>query len=260
MSGLDILLLTSCEKDFSFIQYFPESYDRSNKINELIMVSQYFKNCGKGCLLNKDRIYYYRTFFPNIEEEINRSNPKIFILFYCNLRYKEKYIDEFNENIIDLLEKSIFEENKLDQEIVITISELFDIYKDLNGKEEIYHEYINNIMNKAMNNLNNNSSHNNSMISIDKSICRKRMDSRIRRDNSLITIKKEYNFDKIENIEMVKINEGDTDLTLILKRDKNNSSYIKIKTNKKIKIINVIIFTILGIVSYILLPLVLNSN
>ena len=40
----------------------------------------------------------------------------------------------------------IFEDNILNKKIEETINELFDLYKNINNKEEIYKEYVNNIM------------------------------------------------------------------------------------------------------------------
>ena len=77
---------------------------------------------------------------------------------------------------------------------------------------------------------------------------RKRMDSRIQRENSLITIKGGNKSTIIGDIEMIKVTERDTDLTIMFKEDKFSFYYSKLKKYKKIRIINIIIFSIIAAV------------
>ena len=58
----------------------------------------------------------------------------------------------------------------------------------------------------------------------------------------------------VEDIEMVKINEFDTDLTMMFKTNKYDNFFLKIKLYKKMKIINIVIFGVIAIVLYILIP------
>lgn len=265
MSGLQILLMMNVQEEHPFIQCFPQSYGQSNIINELIIISQYFKNCGKGCLLNKDKKYYYKTYIPNIENNnnLNYNKSKIFLLFYCDSYYNQKYIDLFTNNIFVLLESEAFDNNnKLQKNISNAINDLFDIYKDINNKEEIYNEYVNNIVKKA---LSNNNENDNIIDFIDTGSAKKRIDSRsfIKRENSgnsLMSLRRESTMSLIENIEMVKYNENDTDLTLIFKSSKNNYYFMIMKLYKKIKTINLIIFSILGVILLILLVIMLITN
>jgi hypothetical protein len=262
MSGLEILLMMNVQNEQQFIQCFPPVYGQSNIINELIILSKFFKNCGKGCLLNKDKKYYYRTYIPNMEKDINlnSNNSKIFLLFYCTSDYNPKYIDIFTDNIFVLLESGAFENNnsnKLKKNISKAINDLFDIYKDINNKEEIYTEYVNNIVKKALNNDSESDilTDSNDTGSFKK---RRRIDSRFFRkrensENSLMSLRADSNASLIENIEMVKYNENDTDLTIIFKRDKSNFFLMLMKLYQKIKIINIIIFSILGVILLILI-------
>ena len=258
MSELKLLLMISAQDDFQFIQYFPQSYEQPYKVNELLLYSKFFKKCGKGCLISKDKIYFYKTYVPNIENIPNNNKKRIFLFFYCDLSYKQKYIDEFTENIYDLLDLDAFNEenNTLKKKISKIINDLFEIYKNVNNKEEIYHEYVNNLMRNARED--NSDSHNSSMGS-DSSFTRKRIDSRFfrKRENSLGSLR---GSNLLENIEMVKINENDTDLTMMFKTNKYDYVYKKLKNFKKIKIINIIIFGIIGLVMICLIPILFKDK
>ena len=248
MSGLQVLLMIGCQDDFPFFQYFPRSYEQPHIINELLIISRFFKNYGKGCLLNKNKIYFYKTYIPNADNNIINTNKKIFLLFLCDTYYKKKYIDEFTINIFNLLEKDVFENNKLKRNIENTINDLFDIYKTINNKEDIYQEYVKNLMNSVMED--NNSRENNTSFDID-TLTRKRIDSEfIRKSESLKSIRNNSRI--MENIEMVKITENDTDLAMMFKTDKYNHYSMKMRLYKKIKIINIIIFSIIGLFIFIL--------
>lgn len=253
MAELKILLMTSIDDEFQFSKYFPEIYESSYIITELLILTKYFKKCGKGCLLSKDKIYFYKTFVPNTENSINKNKGKIFLLFYCDSTYKQKYIDEFTINIFDLLEKDVFEDNKLKTNISKAINELFDIYKNIKNKEQIYGEYVKNIMKNIMEEFNGN---NNILLQSDSLGSRRRFDSRIirNRESSLMSIKEDYIPKLKENIELVKIKEeSESILTMIFRNDKYSDFSYKMKKIKKFKIINIIIFTVIGIVMYILL-------
>ena len=151
--SIQVLLMKSVEEEFPFMQYFPNSYEKSYIITELLILSKIFKNCGKGCLINKDKIYFYKTYIPNMENMINKTKRKILLLFYCESSYKQKYIDEFTNNIFDLLERDVFENNKLKNNITKTINDLFEIYKNIKNKDEIYGEYVTNIMKNSIEEL-----------------------------------------------------------------------------------------------------------
>ena len=208
MSGLKVLLMTSAQDDFHFYHYFPQSYEQPYKVNELLLYSNYFKNCGKGCLISKDKIYFYKTFKPDMESNLNKNKKKIFLFFYCDSDYKQKYIDEFTNNIFELLELDVFDENNLKKKIADAINDLFDIYKNIENKEEIYKEYVNNIMKNGKDDINNGS--NNSSMNIDFSFSKNIMDTKAsrKRENSLMSIRNS-NQNFVEDIEMVKMKIGD---------------------------------------------------
>jgi len=251
--------MKSVEEEFPFVQYFPNSYEKSYIITELLILSKIFKNCGKGCLINKDKIYFYKTYIPNMENMINKTKRKIFLLFYCDSSYKQKYIDEFTNNIFDLLEKDVFEDNKLKKNIIKTINDLFDIYKNIKDKDEIYGEYVSNIMKSSMEELNDGD---NSLKKSDSLNSRRRIDSRFirNRESSLMSIKADYKPPLSENNEMIKISEYDSDLTMVFKGDKYNYFYNKMKLIKKIKLINIYIFISITIILIPIYIIVINNG
>ena len=66
MSGLDSLLLTGIDDEFPLTKFFPLNYKNQNALTELLILTKSFKNCGKGSLQNKNKIFYYRTYIPNL--------------------------------------------------------------------------------------------------------------------------------------------------------------------------------------------------
>lgn len=246
MPGLEVLLMVSIQDDSQFLQYFPKNYEKPYIINELLLITKFFKKCGKGCLLSKDNYYFYYTYTSSYDPNISKSQKRIFLLFYCESFYKQKYLEEFTNNIFILLDNEIIQENKLKKKISNQINDLFDIYKNINNKENIYHEYVKNIM-KADTDENNLS--NNTSLDSEDSL-RKRI-----RENSLMTIKGGNKSTIIEDIEMVKMSERATDLTIIFKEDKFSFFYLNMKKYKKIRIINIIIFSVIAITMYCLIPL-----
>ena len=258
MSELQILLMMNVDNEHQFIEYFPQVYEQPYKINELMILSKFFKNCGKGCLLNKDKIYFYKTYFTKMEKNLIKNKSKIFLLFCCDSHYNQKYIDEFTNNIFDLLEEEYFENNKLKNSTSKAINDLFEIYKDIKNKEEIYKEYVKNIVKKALNKDN----ENDIIINNEILTTRRRIDSRFfkQNDSSLLSIKRDSTICLIENIEMAKITENDTDLTMIFKAD-SNKYYMNLKLYKKIKTYNIIIFSIIGVILlFILIPIEIAKN
>ena len=80
------------------------------------------------------------------------------------------------------------------------------------------------------------------------------------RENSLMSIRNTNLMENMENIEMVKINELDTDLTMIFKSNKYDNYFMKLKIYKKIKLINLVIFAVIGIVIYCLIPVAVKNK
>ena len=254
MSGLEVLLMVSTQDDSQFLQYFPINFEKPYLINELLLISKFFKKCGKGSLLSKDKLYYYSTYTPNLDTNTSQNVKRIFLLFYCNSSYQKKYLEEFTNNIFNLLDLEIIQENKLKQKTSKKINDLFDIYKNIKNKEEIYKEYVKNIMKIE---ANENILSNNTSLDSDNPSFRKRVDSRIyrSRENSLMTIKGGNKSTIIEDIEMIKMTGSVNDLTIMFKEDKFSFYNMKLKKYNKIRIINFIFFSVLALVMYSLIPL-----
>lgn len=139
MSGLNALLMTSIQDYLPLTQYFPLIYDDNKSITELLIIAKHFKNCGKGIIQHKNKLFYYKTYIPNIpnikdnnNNSKNKSNSSLsqsysdyfiysldcnkkrfFLLFYCDLNYKQKDIDNLVDEIFEILDKGAFEGHKL---------------------------------------------------------------------------------------------------------------------------------------------------
>ena len=82
MSGLNSLLITGIDDVIPFTKFFPLNYENKNALTELLILSKSFKNCGKGSLQNKNKIFYYRTYIPTLVQEDNSSVSQSFSDYY----------------------------------------------------------------------------------------------------------------------------------------------------------------------------------
>ena len=90
MSVINALLITSAQDEFPVIQYFPLNYDDKKSIIELLTIAKYFKNCGKGFLQHKNKLFYYKTYIPN-SPGLNDITPFTTLIYI---------IEEGNTNLI----------------------------------------------------------------------------------------------------------------------------------------------------------------
>ena len=262
MSHLKCLLMTSVQEDLKFTQYFPlNSDDEKNIYNELLIISKYLTKCGNGSLQHKNTIYFYRTYihsnfeknenynddnnFYN-ENKTNKNNQKIFIIFFCSLKYNQKHIDNFTTEIFNIFDKNGFNGEKLNDASLSKINTLFKKYqklspefKQLNPMKK-YNSYE---IVKTEEKSND--------ILIDKTSINRRFNSRI------IVSKTEYkdsfnpiNFD--DEFNSFKANERD--LSIMFKQNEVEGCYIpQINQWKKIKVIDIIINIIIFIIFLILI-------
>lgn len=131
MAGLKLLIITSAQDNYFFYQHFPTNFNDRYILSELVLISKHFKKCGKGVLINENKYFYYKTYFP--EDEHDPLKKKLFLLYYCDSTYKQKHIDDFSTEIFSLLDDvSNFERDNLTRQIKSPISKLFDKYQNLN--------------------------------------------------------------------------------------------------------------------------------
>ena len=90
MSRLNALLISSIEYALPINVYFPSNYQDKNSITDLLIISNNFKNCGKGSIQHNNKIFYYRTYIPNLlgeqeSESFSNSYSDYFIFSLdCN--------------------------------------------------------------------------------------------------------------------------------------------------------------------------------
>lgn len=253
MSVINALLITSAQDELPIIQYFPLNYDDKKSITELLTIAKYFKNCGKGFLQHKNKLFYYKTYIPNLPglNDINSNkssnsglsqsfseyfiysldcnNKKFFFLYFCDLNCKKKIIDDLTNEIFDIFDKGAFDEHKLKISATNEINNIFEKYQKLSSNFEVIDAL----------------SINNNQINYRK----KRLDSRM----IIPKMKKTKTSGEIsKDIEdFTSIKDTNTNFSLMFRYNiiDENSFIYKNKDYKKIKIWNIITCSILLLVS-----------
>jgi hypothetical protein len=244
MSGLNSLLMTGIDDEIPLTKFFPLNYVNENTLTELLIISKSFKNCGKGSLQNKNKMFYYRTYIPTIpvqEDTLNGSNSfsdyyiysydcnkkKFFLIYYCDLNYKKKDIDSLTNKIMKVLDNNAFEGHDLKREACTQINSLFQQYQKIApnlGK---------------MNQLNDvtivNSSDSINNVSIDSNKSKKSLISTKRIDSRIIFPKKKHKKSEIsvDIDDLTSLKEDDSDLSIMFKN--NLDDYINLSQINKWK-------------------------
>jgi hypothetical protein len=254
MSVINALLITSSQDELPVIQYFPLNYEDKKSITELLTISKYFKNCGKGFLQHNNKLFYYKTYIPNLpglrDNNSNKSNnsglsqsfsdyfiysldcnkKKFFFLYFCELNCEKKIIDDLTNEIFDIFDKGAFDEHKLKISAINEINNIFEKYQKISSNFEVGY---------AFNNINND------QINYRK----KRLDSRM----IIPKMKKTKTSGEIsKDIEdFTSIKDTNTNFSLMFRYNiiDENSFIYKNKDYKKIKIWNIIICSILLLAS-----------
>ena len=259
MSGLEALLITSIDDEIPLNKFFPFDYSEQNSLTELMIISKYFKQCGKGSLQHKNKIFYYRTYIPALSKADSNSisnesfsdyfvysydchKKRYFIIYLCDLKYKIKNIDNLTNDIFAVLDNKAFEGHEIKSESCNQINSLFIEYKKLEpnlGKINQLTELnsIDNSDDSINNKSNNSSSLNDNTINKKLNKSKKRIDSRM----VLPKIKKTATVSAdIDDITTVK--ESETDLSVMFKNNFDKDLYIpQVKKWKSIKIINILL-------------------
>jgi hypothetical protein len=271
MSGLEALLLTGIDDELPLNKFFPYDYNDHKTITELLIISEYFKNCGKGSLQHKNKIFYYRTYIPTIPkpEGISLSNEsfsdyfiysydcnrkKFLLLFLCDLNYKQKNIDLLSHEVFDVLDNNAFEKHDIKQESCNKINILFEKYK----KKEPNLSKNNSL--KELNTINDSSdsiniSSNDEKTKKNNISFKKRIDSRM----ILPKVKKSKSDSVSVDIDdLTTVRESDTDLSKMFKQTYDKDLFLpQINKWKTIKLWNIflclILFVIMLIVVYFIL-------
>ena len=273
MSRLEALLLIGIDDELPLNKFFPYDYNDPKTITELLIISEYFKNCGKGSLQHKNKIFYYRTYIPTIAkpEGVSHSNEsfsdyfiysydcnrkKFLLLFLCDLNYKQKNIDLLSNEIFDVLDNNAFERHDIKQESCNQINNLFEKYKKKepnlsknNSLKEI------NIINDSRDSINNSSS-NDEKTKKNNISFKKRIDSRM----ILPKVKKSKSDSVSVDIDdLTTIRESDTDLSKMFKQTNDKDLFLpKINKWKTIKIWNIVLCFLLFVIMLIVVIFILK--
>ena len=153
MSQLNALLISNIENTLPVNFYFPLNYQDKNTITDLLIISNLFKNCGKGSIQHNNKLFYYRTYIPNLtgeQESESMSNTysdyfiysldcnkkQLFLLFYCDLNYSKKSLDNLANELFEILDKGAFDGNQLKNNSREQINNLFERYQKKSPKFE----------------------------------------------------------------------------------------------------------------------------
>ena len=267
---LEAFLLTWIDNLIPITKCFPQYYSNKKNLAELLIITKSFLDCGKGSLQHKNKIFYYRTYLQQGQNDDSNSNSnneiitnssnfnikKVFILFLCDINYKKKYIDILTKKIYEILDEGAFENKDLKDDSLRKINFLFEQYQNIriNSEQLIPLKDLktnNNIIDNDTknNNIINNSQDNNNYIET-----RKRTSSRI--IWSKVNKNKASQLGSIDINDLTSIKESESDLSIMLKQSLDqNLSFSKMKKMRSIKKINMILCIVLFIISLVLIIL-----
>ena len=284
MPKLEAFLLTWLDDLIPITKVFPQGYPNKKNLAELLVITKSLLNCGKGTLQHKNKLFYYRTYIPddNLSKkssysDINTNNSnnnikKVFILFLCDNNYKKKDIDTLTKSIYEILEEDAFDKQDLKKDHSRKINLIYDLYQNIETNSEQYIQLsdINNNTkniftesNKSEkliidNNNDNIINTNNRVLSSD--IEKNNLDESRKESSSRIiwskVNKSKSNLGSIDINDLTTIKESDSDLSIIFKQSLDeNLNFSKMKKMKAIKKINIVLCSVLFVVSLVLIIL-----
>ena len=267
MSGLEAFLISDIDDELPFNKIFPLYYNDQNNLTELLIISQNLKKCGKGCLQHKNRIFYYRTYIPLPKAEVNSisnesfsdyfiysydsSRKKFFLLFLCDTKYKQKYIDALSTEIFEILDNNVFQGSQIKNEYCHQINTLFEKYKKIEPNLGMINPLT------EINTINNSFDENDSSSDSTKKRAkryRKRIDSRM-----VIPKPKKKSTTSIDIDDLTTVKESHTDLSLMFNKNFDKDLFLpQVYKWKSIKIINIVLCFVLFIIMLVFFILLLK--
>jgi hypothetical protein len=279
---LEAFLLTWVDETFPITKIFPQGYSNKKILAELIIITKSLINCGKGSLQHKNKVFYYRTYMPTLvlgEESnskksissdffvysFNSNNKKVFLLYLTDTNFNKKDIDSLTKKIYEILDEGAFEKHDIKKESARRINFLYDQYKNpetnsgcyiqLNEIKEIKtitKEKNNNIIeenkNDTSNSLSDNLINTNNLDDTKKGSSSGIMLSKINKSKSQLG--------SIDINDLTTIKESESDLSIIFKQSLDaNLNFSQIKKMKSIKKINIILCSVLFVISLVLISL-----
>jgi hypothetical protein len=285
MPGLEAFLLTWIDELFPITKCFPQSYSNNKTIAELLIITKNLIDCGKGILQHKNKIFYYRTYIPSSlsEDESNSKKSssftdyvyssnssnvkKVFLLFLCDINYKKKNIDKLTKKIFEVLDEGAFDKQDLKKESSRKINFLYEQYKnpETNSDNYIQLKDIDEVIeidtgsNKLIDDSYDNKNENKKLLN-ENLINGNNEDDSGKKNNSRIIWSK-LNKDKshggsIDINDLTSIKDNESDLSIIFKQSLDeNLNLSQMKKMKTIKKINIILCSVLFLISLILIIL-----
>ena len=275
MPILEAFLLTWVDELIPITKVFPQGYSNKKNLAELLIITKSYLQCGKGSIQHKNKFFYYRTYIPTLisnEESIskksvtdffdssnNSENKKVFILFLCDNNYKKKDIDSLTKKICEILDEGAFDKQDLKKDYTRKINFLYEQYQNLEANSGQYIQMNEiNINNNSINeiNTNDNKNKNNSSDSTEKDI----MINQNTTNNSRIiwskANKSKSQMGSIDINDLTTIKESDSDLSIIFKQSLDeNLNITQMKKMKTIKKLNIILCSVLFVISLVFIIL-----
>ena len=291
MPKLEAFLLTWVEDLIPITIIFPQGYSNKKTLAELLIITKSLLQCGKGSLQHKNKLFYYRTYIPALiagEESgskksnlsgffapsFNGNNKKVFVIFLCDINYKKKDIDSLTKKIFEILDEGAFDKQDLKKESTRRINFLYEQYHNLGQNSGRYIQ----LSDFSENEIRTTNTNNNNEIIINDDIKENIIsekdnfiiktdtnnnldDSRKQRSNSRIFWSK-INKTKSNEVGSIDINdlttikENDSDLSIIFKQSLDeNLNFSQMKKMKSIKKINIILCSVIFVISLVLIIL-----
>jgi hypothetical protein len=240
----------------------------------------YYRTYIPALIVGEESLSKKSSFTDFFASSFNSANKKVFIIFLCDINYKKKNIDSLTKKIYEILDEGAFEKQDLKKESTRRINFLYEQYQnlsqnsdryiqlsDININEVIKSSNTNNdiIINDENFSYNNNKSKKESLIDISENdnIINpvNNLDESSKRNNSRIiwskiNTKSKSQIGSIDINDLTTIKESDSDLSIIFKQSLDeNLNFSQMKKMKSIKKVNIVLCSVLFVISLVLIIL-----
>jgi hypothetical protein len=240
----------------------------------------YYRTYIPALIVGEESLSKKSSFTDFFASSFNSANKKVFIIFLCDINYKKKNIDLLTKKIYEILDEGAFEKQDLKKESTRRINFLYEQYQnlsqnsdryiqlsDININEVIKSSNTNNdiIINDENFSYNNNKSKKESLIDISENdnIINpvNNLDEYSKRNNSRIiwskiNTKSKSQIGSIDINDLTTIKESDSDLSIIFKQSLDeNLNFSQMKKMKSIKKVNIVLCSVLFVISLVLIIL-----
>ena len=240
----------------------------------------YYRTYIPALIVGEESLSKKSSFTDFFASSFNSANKKVFIIFLCDINYKKKNIDSLTKKIYEILDEGAFEKQDLKKESTRRINFLYEQYQnlsqnsdryiqlsDININEVIKSSNTNNdiIINDENFSYNNNNSKKESLIDISENDNiinpSNNLDESSKRNNSRIiwskiNTKSKSQIGSIDINDLTTIKESDSDLSIIFKQSLDeNLNFSQMKKMKSIKKVNIVLCSVLFVISLVLIIL-----